>query len=65
MPETPEYVASRKRIPHTKPINTHFDMPLYEKIIRAAQEEEMFPGQFVRYAVDHFFDCPKKKTIGQ
>jgi len=57
MSKSPEEMASKKKKKAGKPINIHFELSIYEKIMKASEEEGLFPGQFVRYAVHHYLSC--------
>lgn len=50
-----EYERTR---PH-KPINIFFNKDMYNKIAITANEEGMSLAQFMRFIVDHYFDCKK------
>jgi len=42
-----------------KAVSTFFDIPVYNKIATHAKKEGMSAAQFMRWMVDHYFECKK------
>ncbi len=57
MNKTPEQLLAKKKKIETKTIHVSFELPLYDQIEETAKDEGLYPGKFVRCAVDHYLKC--------